>query len=283
MLRSTSEIHEKQKQQEEEYDNQLQEIQIWFPCSHSNSISQVFGTKKNKYILTNKHGFKCQQCMDKSKQQHDPRPILNVGLHDLCILPGHPLIYPYPENPFNMVFMQAKTVGLASYHFLYENNTFRPYIGYHNAHPTWKLENGTSPPIRKYFENPSYNTTTRRFTGTITWQPVKFHGDAKWEYEFTFTPDFLHISHGQVQHFTELDDEQAEGTTRYGEQYSAPNNVQLIYERVMDWDELVHHCKEVHQVVSFVNGLHSVVGQNCIINTKKIPIDILRRIKGFMY
>ena len=79
---------------------------------------------------------------------------------------------------FGSVYIQGGRVGLASYHFDAPDNV---YISYKNAYSTWKLDDGSPPPVTKRFVNPHYDEAKRTFTGTVLWSDVSFNGDARWE------------------------------------------------------------------------------------------------------
>lgn len=78
-----------------------------------------------------------------------------------------------------------------------------PYISYENAPSYWKLKDGTSPPKKKYFEEPVYNKDTRTFTGNITWGENTFGDAFKWKYKMIFASEFLTITGGQVDTLNE--------------------------------------------------------------------------------
>ena len=78
-----------------------------------------------------------------------------------------------PAPPFGCVYVQGMSVGVASYHFDSPGNI---YISYEHAPPQWRLDNGDSPPMRKPFLEPAYNTDTRTFTGIIDWAESPFAG-----------------------------------------------------------------------------------------------------------
>ena len=98
----------------------------------------------------------------------------------------------------NKVYAQQNTVGLASYHFdgFLEGSGDKAYISYANAHSSWNLDNGQSPPAKKYFENAHYDRKTQTFSGTINWSPTTFNGDQKWVYKMIFSHDFNTIQGG---------------------------------------------------------------------------------------
>ena len=98
------------------------------------------------------------------------------------------------ESPFGHSYIQENTVGLASYHF--DGNV--PYVSYENAPDSWCLDNNQKPPIRKKFQDWSYDSITRSFRGKIAWTEATFGGDALWKYEFVFSRDFDRIESGSV-------------------------------------------------------------------------------------
>ena len=89
----------------------------------------------------------------------------------------------------SQVYVQNNRVGLASYHFLGQDEGDKDeielphaYISYKNAPAIWTLDDNTPPPAKKYFIEGKYMRSTRTFTGQILWQPVTFSSDSKWEY-----------------------------------------------------------------------------------------------------
>ena len=98
------------------------------------------------------------------------------------------------ESPFGHSYIQGNTVGLASYHF--DEGT--PYISYEHAPDSWRLDNNQKPPIRKKFQDWSYDSITRSFRGNITWNEATFRGEVLWKYEFVFSRDFNQIESGSV-------------------------------------------------------------------------------------
>ena len=75
------------------------------------------------------------------------------------------------------------------------------YISYANAPTDWTLGDGSPPPDKKPFLNPTYDAATRTFTGNIEWAPSTFGGDARWEYQMVFSEDFSSICGGGVRSF----------------------------------------------------------------------------------
>jgi len=98
-------------------------------------------------------------------------------------------------------FCQALRVGLASYHFVSEQEG--AYISY--EHPDTRqwppLDNGMPVPSRVPFHDISF-PDPRTFRGSICWQEeygTTWQGMARWNYEMKFDPSFYCIVSGQVQ------------------------------------------------------------------------------------
>ena len=106
---------------------------------------------------------------------------------------GKPLIE-QPTTIFGGVYVQLGTEGLASYHFSEEES----YISYSAAPPSWRLDNGSSPPERKPFLHSTYDPAIRTFRAIVDWSDVNFHGDAQWIYRIVFSDDFMSIEGGEV-------------------------------------------------------------------------------------
>jgi len=102
------------------------------------------------------------------------------------------------DSIFGQCFVQGRKVGLASYHF---ENPEECFISYRSAPDDWCLADGSSPPLRKLFESPSYDVESRTFSGTIEWGENTFGGDARWKYTMIFSPNFEKISGGTVRAF----------------------------------------------------------------------------------
>ena len=119
---------------------------------------------------------------------------------------------------FGCAFVQASRLGLASYHF---ESPLDCYISYTNAPPEWLLDDGSAPPARMPFVDPSYDAASRTFHGVIDWGSNPFNGSSRWEYQMVFSEDFSTITAGHVLMF------RADGTrdapTLFGEH--------LFYER----------------------------------------------------
>ena len=92
------------------------------------------------------------------------------------------------------VYVQSDTVGLASYHFSEDES----YISYSAAPPSWCLDNGSPPPIKKLFLNAFYDGSSRTFRAVVDRSDVNFNGDAEWIYRMVFSEDFTCIERGEV-------------------------------------------------------------------------------------
>jgi len=107
---------------------------------------------------------------------------------------GRALASPPVSTIFGSIFVQASGLGVASYHFDTKEDC---YISYAEAPRSWRLDDGTSPPAKKPFEDPSWDPSTRTFRGNISWDPP-FNGARRWEYEIVFACDFSAIVGGRV-------------------------------------------------------------------------------------
>ena len=76
--------------------------------------------------------------------------------------------------------------------------TKEPYISYAGAPVEFNLLDGSKPPAKKYFEDPKYNSTSREFTGKITWGKNTFQGVYSQDYRMVFSPDFSFIESGEI-------------------------------------------------------------------------------------
>ena len=67
-------------------------------------------------------------------------------------------------------------LGFASYHFHHPGEC---YISYERANNNTfpKLDDGSQPPAKKYFEEVVYDPGTRCFRGVIDWSPSSWQGD----------------------------------------------------------------------------------------------------------
>ena len=105
-----------------------------------------------------------------------------------------------PNTIVGGTYVQGLTIGLASYHFESIENS---YISYESPLcQNWPdLDNGSRPAERKYFNNPEYDTLTRKFTGNINWSPTSWRNDVLWKYTMIFSEDFIEIESGCLQGF----------------------------------------------------------------------------------
>ena len=55
-----------------------------------------------------------------------------------------------------MAGLWCSQIGAASYHFEDGVGEGQCYISYESAPARWKLDDGSRPPARKYFESPMY-------------------------------------------------------------------------------------------------------------------------------
>ena len=119
--------------------------------------------------------------------------VLHYGEFDLSTL----------TTIYNQVYVQSSTIGLASYHFFEkeEGSEQSSYISYEGAPRHWTRQDGTKPPGKKYFDNPTYNSAIKVFKGDINWGENTFGNAAKWEYEMCFSTDFMNIESGSVKSF----------------------------------------------------------------------------------
>ena len=60
---------------------------------------------------------------------------------------------------FGSAYIQGNCLGLASYHFVSEDEC---YISYARAFDCWRLDDGSKPPLKKPFKKVSYNPTVCR-------------------------------------------------------------------------------------------------------------------------
>jgi hypothetical protein len=89
---------------------------------------------------------------------------------------GKALRQPDVSTIFGTAFLQGGKPGVASYHF---DSPTDCYISYEHAPAQWTLDDGSHPPAKKSFVNPTYDASTRTFTGCIEWQTTTINnGDA---------------------------------------------------------------------------------------------------------
>ena len=111
-----------------------------------------------------------------------------------------------PEALWGNMFYQVGKFGVASYHFISEsgNGLNGAYISYESPEcAVWPpLDDGSPVPSRVPFTNISWDPELRIFRGKIEWQHKygsTWQGDALWEYEMKFCPDYLAIVAGYVK------------------------------------------------------------------------------------
>ena len=137
------------------------------------------------------------------------------------------------------VLLSPPRLGVASYHFSGRDgdSVDQAWISYEAAPPHWLLDNGDRPPQRKAFDNPTWDSETRTFKGSIDWTETPFSGDSRWEYEMVFAGDFESIVGGQMQGYN------ADGVAS-GAPLTFPE--QLRYE---------FYCEEKAQLFHLLTGL----------------------------
>ena len=105
-------------------------------------------------------------------------------------------------------FIQARLIGLASYHFISPNEEEGAYISYeHPETAFWgALDDGSPLPARVPFRNIEFDRESRTFRGMITWKAdfgASWHGSVSWEYEMVFDAEYRRIESGGVRNFLE--------------------------------------------------------------------------------
>eukprot|EP00304_Pavlova_gyrans_P007097 CAMPEP_0206057164 /NCGR_PEP_ID=MMETSP1466-20131121/43796_1 /ASSEMBLY_ACC=CAM_ASM_001126 /TAXON_ID=44452 /ORGANISM="Pavlova gyrans, Strain CCMP608" /LENGTH=316 /DNA_ID=CAMNT_0053432431 /DNA_START=119 /DNA_END=1069 /DNA_ORIENTATION=+ len=109
---------------------------------------------------------------------------------------GRPLRAAKHTTIFGCAYLQGGSAGMASYNF---ESPEVCYIGYKNAPPQWQSDDGTPFPECKPFLSPSYNPTTRTFTGVVDWSEHPVHGAVKWVYSMVFSESLAVISGGGLK------------------------------------------------------------------------------------
>jgi hypothetical protein len=109
---------------------------------------------------------------------------------------------------------QALTVGMASYHFMPDENA-GAYISYeHERTAMWPpLDNGMPVPTRMWFREISVDAERRIFRGTIDWigtHGTTWQGNRSWRYEMQFAEDYTCITGGAVRCVTRDSEEETE-------------------------------------------------------------------------
>ena len=102
----------------------------------------------------------------------------------------------YGQCPGNCTLGGArKAFGVASYHF---DNPECCYISWQNAPEHWLWDNGVPfKGFRASFDKPTWNSTTRTFTGIVT-LPCLVDGCRFWDYVMVFSKDLKTIESGTV-------------------------------------------------------------------------------------
>ena len=95
---------------------------------------------------------------------------------------------------FGHVYVQGGKVGYASYHF----DEAESYISYSAPSPSWRLDNGCALPVKKPFQDVSFDESTRTFRAVVEWCPIALAGDVKWVYRIVFSADYTRIEKGEV-------------------------------------------------------------------------------------
>ena len=73
---------------------------------------------------------------------------------------------PAASSPRGLSFLQGSRVGLASYHFGPSGDGAEgSHISYAAADPSWRLDDGSAPPPRVPFLEPTYDAVTRACRG----------------------------------------------------------------------------------------------------------------------
>jgi hypothetical protein len=136
------------------------------------------------------------------------------GSHDQFIRPAPTY---NPNSACGNVFCQALRVGMASYHFVSEQDI---YISY--EHPEalrWPpLDNGMPIPSRVRFHNISW-PDSHTFHGQICWLQdygTGWQGMIRWDYKMKFDTEYMCISSGNVKSVSADTDEPRE-LSRYGQ------------------------------------------------------------------
>lgn len=157
-----------------------------------------FAIKEDILVTKCKHKF-CRSCVvellkDLPASTSCPICRQKISVFDITCLSSGKVLMEQPTTIFGGVYIQGGTEGLASYHFSEEES----YISYSAAPPSWRLDDGSTPPVKKPFLNSTYDPTIRTFRAIIDWSSVNFAGDAKWIYRMVFSEDFTIIEGGEV-------------------------------------------------------------------------------------
>lgn len=119
---------------------------------------------------------------------------VHISVYNLRDETGSFLAQPETTSLYGCVFVQAGSLGVASYHFEAPDVC---YISYSNAPASWRLDDGNRPPEKKHWVDHSYDEAAFTFRGTVEWSPA-FAGMVRWEYEIVFAEDFAGVVGGGV-------------------------------------------------------------------------------------
>ena len=112
------------------------------------------------------------------------------------------------ETLWGNTFIQASTIGQASYHFVDPNDENGAYISYESEQTLYwgSLDDGSPLPPRVPFRNITFDESARIFRGVIAWKEdygTTWNGAIRWEYEMVFDSTFSTIESGGVRNFLE--------------------------------------------------------------------------------
>jgi hypothetical protein len=175
-----------------------------------------------------------------------------------------PLFVP-PRSPFQQLYIQAGSIGAASYWF--DSNLSESYILYDPAVIGWRLDDGSLPPVKKYFENPSYDPSTRTFQGVIRWEPVAFNGDSRWEYRIVFSENFTIIESGEV--------------VSHGETEKTHAYQRDLQYRIAIGPGTKFRLKEMVTMITIMYCTIPRVKRKTLLHL--LPIDVLREVRKYLY
>lgn len=185
-------------------------------CSQQNDLECAicFSWLKEKCVLPCGHEF-CKECIYpllRTSFQKLHRKIFNcpmcrkeLSFHDI-ICDSTNLFPSQQKSIFGCVYVQGICKGLASYHF---DSTEYCYISYSSPRCLmWPaLSDGSRPPLKKPFENHSFDPESRTFRGDIVWSPNSWENSILWKYEMIFSEDFDTIEGGCVKGYNTEDEE----------------------------------------------------------------------------
>lgn len=178
------------------------------PCKHlfcKRCIVEVFMSEQDNI---------CPLCRSKMMVNELKSTVTNKSLID-------------PLKVVGSVYVQAKTVGLASYHFDSKTDC---YISYSNPLCSqWpSLDSGERPPHKKPFVNIFIDEEKHIFCGEIDWSPTTWGGNALWSYEMHFSEDYDSIISGQCVQYDSIEKTNNTDTFEFG--------VRLVYKRNYKYD-----------------------------------------------